>query len=97
MRSSCSCSQQANRAGKVGRVGARDRGYGTPRPLTPTAYLPFRAKAAYARTKELTAYVDRAAQQPGVRSAGANEVHALIGVPGDPSIRTTRLVRVPFT
>ncbi len=54
-------------------------------------YLPFRAKAAYARTKELTVYVDAGAHRRGLASAlylrliehaRARGVHALIGVLG---------------
>jgi phosphinothricin acetyltransferase len=54
-------------------------------------YLPFRDRAAYAKTKELTVYVDAAKQQQGVGSAlyehliahaREHKVHALIGVLG---------------
>lgn len=54
-------------------------------------YLPYRAKAAYARTKETTIYIDEAHHRRGVGSAlyealigraEARGVHVLIGVLG---------------
>jgi L-amino acid N-acyltransferase YncA len=54
-------------------------------------YLPFRAKAAYALTKEVTVYVDAAAHHRGIAStlyehlithARQHGVHALVGVLG---------------